>query len=102
MKSSSFMPMKAVLCCRVKQTLLKGIDPDLQQWPLAFDDPLIKELTTTLRQSAQYRDRFAACTTKTAAAAIAEKMVAEIAATYQALQIRKQDDQVQQLNHLLE
>lgn len=101
MKSISAMPMKAVVCCRVKQALLKDFEPDLQSWPAPFDDQLIKELTTTLYQSDDYRNRYATCTSKAAAAAIAADMVTDIAATYREIEARKQDEQIQQLNDLI-
>ncbi|MEM9818641.1 MAG: hypothetical protein AAF827_19830 [Cyanobacteria bacterium P01_D01_bin.6] len=101
MESISMMPMKAVMACRVKQSLLKGFDADVQPWPTAFDDRLIKDLTTTLYQSDEYRNRYAACSSKAAAASIAADMVADIATTYRQIEARKQYEHIQQLNDLM-
>lgn len=101
MDSISFMPMKAVLCCMVKQALLKDVDGDLDSQFTPPDQALIKDLCATLRQSERYQARYASCSSKATAAAIASDMVNEVVSTYRNIQLRQQDNQVQTLNDLI-
>lgn len=68
---------------------------------LAFDEPLLQELSTTLFQSERGAAIFVAYPSRQAAEAIEDQFALELAETYRYIKQRKTDTQVQRLNSLL-
>jgi hypothetical protein len=98
--ANSVSPLRAVIRCKVKMHLTQAAYAQ-QVVPDAWDEALLKEIATTWFRSEAYATMLQHCRSKREAAAIEDRVAAEIAAIYSQIVQQQENPLVQQLNDLL-
>jgi hypothetical protein len=93
-------PNRTVIRCKAKMQLLDSMT-DCAEWIEPDFDTLLSELATTLFQSDRYQQMYQQCRSKQEAQMVGDRLVNELAQTFQAIVERQQDPVVQHLNTLL-
>jgi hypothetical protein len=98
--ANSVYPMRSVIRCKVKIQLLQaayaqGVVPE------PINESLLKEIAATWFRSDSYDALVRPCRSKQEAAAIADQIAGEIAATYRTIVEQQENALVQRLNSLL-